>query len=126
MAARLIVGLKKRDYITPALQGLHWLPIEQRIQFKVLLITFKALHGMAPEYIKDMIVIHHSKRQLRSSKQTLLVLPKTRMKSAGDKTFACQAAILWNNLPESIRTTKTVESFKHHLKTHIFKATYNV
>ena len=54
-AARVITGSRKFDHITPVLKELHWLPVEQRIVFKVLLITFKALHGLAPRYISDII-----------------------------------------------------------------------
>ena len=124
MAARLIVGLKKRDHITPTLKSLHWLPVEQRIMFKVLLITFKALNDKAPSYIKDMLVLRQNQRQLRSSSQTLLSMPKSRLRTAGDRTFSYQAALLWNALPESLRTLRAVDPFKRHLKTYLFQIAY--
>ena len=40
---------------TPLLFKLHWLPIRERILFKILLITYKAVHGHAPNYIKELI-----------------------------------------------------------------------
>ena len=124
MAARLIVGLKKRDHITPTLKSLHWLPVEQRIMFKVLLITFKALNDKAPSYIKDMLVLRQNQRELRSSSQTLLSMPKSRLRTAGDITFSYQAALLWNALPESLRTLTAVDPFKRHLKTYLFQIAY--
>ena len=53
MAARVVAGLRKRDNITDTMCRLHWLPVTDRIQFKVLLLTFKALNNLAPEYISD-------------------------------------------------------------------------
>ena len=54
-AARLLMSCKKYDHITPVLINLHWLPVRYRINFKILLLTFKALYGMAPSYIIDLI-----------------------------------------------------------------------
>ena len=54
-AARLITGIRKHDHITPILMDLHWLPVNERIQFKILLLTFKSLNGFAPVYIDEMI-----------------------------------------------------------------------
>ena len=59
-AARLICGSYKYDHITPILFSLHWLPVYLRIQYKINLITFKALNNMAPRYIKDMLEPHNN------------------------------------------------------------------
>ncbi len=56
-AARLLMGTKKREHITPVLIKLHWLPIRYRIHYKVLLYVFKALHGLEPEYVTDLISV---------------------------------------------------------------------
>ncbi len=56
-AARLICNISRFDHITPILYKLRWLPVKFRIDFKVLLITYKALHGLASEYITDIITI---------------------------------------------------------------------
>ena len=50
-AARLIFKKAKFCHITPVLSQLHWLPINYRIEFKILLMTFKTIHSMAPNYI---------------------------------------------------------------------------
>ena len=55
MAARVVSRVSKFDHITPILYQLHWLPIEQRIIFRILVYTFKALHGQAPKYICDVV-----------------------------------------------------------------------
>ena len=54
-AARLICNINRFDHITPALYKLHWLPVRYRINFKILLITYKAINGLAPEYISELI-----------------------------------------------------------------------
>jgi len=47
-AARLLTGTRRRDHITPILQQLHWLPVRQRVEFKLATLVFKILHGLAP------------------------------------------------------------------------------
>ena len=53
-AARLVVRLKKCDHITPVLQKLHWLPVKSQINYKILLLTYKALNGLAPSYLSEL------------------------------------------------------------------------
>ena len=59
MAAKMVSRKTKFDHVTPILKFLHWLPVEYRIQFKVLLLTFRAMSGMAPQYLTDMIYTNH-------------------------------------------------------------------
>ena len=54
-AARLVLRKRKRDHVTPMLRLLHWLPVRSRIKFKICLLAFKAIHGLAPRYISQMI-----------------------------------------------------------------------
>ena len=54
-AARLITCSRKYDHITPILKELHWLPVSERIKFKILLLTLKALHQQSPVYIQDLL-----------------------------------------------------------------------
>ena len=53
--ARLICNLPKFAHVTPLLTELHWLPIRQRIEFKMLMIVYKALNGQAPSYIIELL-----------------------------------------------------------------------
>ena len=71
-AARLVTGSKRTEHITPTLQNLHWLPVEQRIKFKTALLVYKALNGMSPSYIKELIVPYTPARRLRSCNKGLL------------------------------------------------------
>ncbi len=78
-AAWLISGTTKREHINPTLRKLHWLPIESRIKFKVLVLTYKALHDLSPEYLKQMLSSYVPSRNLQSSVENLLRVPKCKM-----------------------------------------------
>ena len=75
-AARIISRTRKYDSITPVLISLHWLPIEYRCQYKLLLYTFKAIHDKAPKYLQDLVELYSPVRTLRSGNETLLNIPK--------------------------------------------------
>jgi hypothetical protein len=77
-AARLVRRLLKHNHVTPLLRELHWLPVKQRIKFKVLLLVFKALNNLAPAYIQELLVVKpESARSLRSDNKNLLVVPRS-------------------------------------------------
>ncbi len=102
-AARLLTGAKKHDHITPILASLHWLPVSFRIQFKILLIVFKAHNGQAPSYISDLISFKSTSKPLRSANKALLYVPRSRLKFKGDRAFAVAAPRLWNQLPRFLK-----------------------
>lgn len=118
-AARLLAKAKKNDHITPLLKRLHWLPVRARIEFKILLMTYKALNNQAPDYIKELVVEYKPDRSLRSSPQNLLVVPPTKTKT-GDRAFQIVAPKLWNLMPNSIRLSNTLSNFKSSVKTYLF------
>ncbi len=93
-AARLLTGVRKREHITPVLISLHWLPIHYRIDFKVLLLVFKALDGLTPVYLSDLLSAHNPGRSLRSSNQRLLNVPQAKLKSRSDRAFAVASETL--------------------------------
>ena len=122
-AAKIISQANKFDHATPILRNLHWLPVAQRIVFKLLLLTFKALSCKGPDYLRELLIPYQPSRSLRSSSDHhLLVIPKTKLKTYGDKAFSAAAPVLWNNLPFYIRSCQSVISFKSALKTHLFKS----
>ena len=125
-AARVIAGASKYQHITPILKELHWLPVSKRIEYKLLVLAFKALHGQAPSYLKDLLVWYEPPRSLRSGSQQLLFVPKTRLKTFGDKAFSVQAPRLWNSLPLHLRCESSLLSFKRSLKTLLFKQYYEI
>jgi len=97
--------------------------VKFRIEFKILLITFKALKGLAPTYIDSLISIKSASQcDLRSSNDSLLLsYPKPLSKATlGDRSFTYAAPKLWNALPLAIRSVNTVTDFKGKLKRYLF------
>ena len=123
-AARVVSKIKKFDHITPTLHSLHWLPVKERIHFKTMLITYKALNGKAPAYLSELLVPYTPARQLRSGDKHLLTVAKSNTKSFGDRTFSIRAPKEWNDLPLEIRLSESVDSFKKRLKTYLFKKAF--
>ncbi len=119
-AARLISGTPRREHISPVLQQLHWLPVTKRCQFKLLVMVFKALHGIMPIYICELINWYHPTRPLRSAAFPSLVPNRNKTIRHGRRLCDTAAAVLWNNLPVDLRCTCTVTMFKKQLKTHLF------
>ena len=125
-AARVISGTKKHDHITPVLRDLHWLPVRQRIIYKVCLLTFRALHGLAPQYIEELVSLYQPTRALRSQSQHLLVEPTVNLVTFGSRSFSSAAPAMWNQLPLSVKKCETLTLFKAQLKTHLFREAYSV
>ena len=100
-AARLISNVPRYSHITPVLCSLHWLPVKFRIDFKILLFTFKAIYSYAPSYLMDLIAIKEQPRyNLRSASGLILKYPSLKLKKTlGDRAFSSAALNLWNNLP---------------------------
>ena len=87
-AARLITATPRVAHITPVRRELHWLPITHRINYKILLLTFKSLRGLAPEYLAELLQRYNPSRVLRSGSQDLLVEPSFKLKTLKLKTPA--------------------------------------
>ena len=116
-AARVLTGTRKRDNITPVLASLHWLPIQFGIQFKILLLTYKAFNGQAPSYLKDLVLPYHPNRPLRSQNTGLLVVPRVCKSRMGGRAFSYQAPLPWNQLTMTVREVEPLSVFKVRLKT---------
>ena len=122
-AARIITRTKKSEHITPVLRQLHWLPIKERIEYKILLIVYKVINGLAPDYLNELITIYKPTRCLRSSSSLLLNIPHARSKFA-ERAFSVSAPRLWNTLSERTRSSGTVGGFKSNLKTELFSRAF--
>lgn len=122
-AARLVYGLRKYDHVTHILKELHWLPIRYRVEYKIALITFKTLRGDGPKYLNELLIPLRKGKGLRSESYDLLKVPKTKLKSGGDRSFSVAAPRIWNSLPNEIKSYN-VYKFKKSLKTHLFKLAY--
>jgi hypothetical protein len=93
-ATRILTRTKQFDHITPVLASLHWLPVKARAEFKVLLLTYKALHGLAPTSLSDLVLPYIPTRTLRSQDPGLLVLPRISKQTAGCRDFSYRAPFL--------------------------------
>ena len=108
------------NIFTPVLKVPHWLPIQYRIQCKILVITYKALKGQSPLYIRNLLQVCKPTRNLQSQNNaTALVLPKNCKVMFGDRSVATAAPKLWNSLPEGIRHSGSLAIFKNQWK-HTF------
>jgi hypothetical protein len=120
-AARLVFAVGRRTNSSDLLTVLHWLPIRQRILFKILLYVYKAMQHSSPEYISDYFTTYAPSRLLRSSSDNYrLENPKRSHRTSGDKRFQIAAVTAWNTLPIEIRSATTTTLFKTKLKTHLF------
>ncbi len=122
---RLLSGCRNFDHITPILCSLHWLLVECRIDFKVLLLTYKALHGKAPVYISSMLSFREG-RSSRSSNKPLLSIPCTKYVNFGDHAFSVYTPTLWNTIPYYIRSCDDLDVFKTNIKTYLFQRYFKV
>ncbi len=123
-AARVLTRTRKYDHISPVLSTLHWLPTKHRIDFKILLITYKALNGLAPQYLSELLSHYSPSRPLRSQNSGHLIIPRISKSTAGGRSFSYLAPKLWNNLPNTVREADTLCQFKSRLKTHLFNLAY--
>ena len=116
-AARIITRTKKYDHTKPVLKQLHWLPVNQRINNEILLLTYKALNGLAPSYISELLEPYTPARNPRSSSKNFLRIPPV---SYGHRCFFFAAPGLWNPFPDFIRLSSSLSSFKTYMKTYLF------
>ena len=119
-AARLVLNRSKFCHITPLLYELHWLPIDSRIKFKVLLFIYKSLNGLAPPYLSDLLTLYEPSRTLRSSDNFDLAIPRYNKNHFGGCAFSVYGPKVWKDLPYHLKTAPSVSIFIKHLKTYLF------
>ncbi|KAK2184901.1 hypothetical protein NP493_249g07023 [Ridgeia piscesae] len=114
----------KYSHATPLLMKLHWLPIAVRVEFKILLLTHRALTDHAPGYIEQCLSRRQLVMSLCSSEHNLLRVPGTR-RHWGDRAFSVAAPSMRNALSQHLTlTVMTTAAFKVKLKTYIFSRTF--
>jgi hypothetical protein len=125
-AARLVFACGRDRSSAVLLDMLHWLPVKERILYKMSVLIFKCIHNTAPPYLQNLIqcyndpVVSESRPRLRSSKDTTrLVVPRSKRK-AGDRSFVVASPSIWNGLPVDLRESASEPVFKRKLKTHLY------
>ena len=118
--ARVVCKSSKfRSNTDSLLRSLHWLPIPERIKYKIAVLTFKTRLFSKPSYLFDLLLPYNPCRTLRSSSSNLLVTPSIRSER-GRSSFSYAAPRIWNKLSDELRFCSTVSSFCSKLKTHLF------
>ena len=124
-AARLLTGTPMRAHITPVLSELHWLPVRQRISYKILMTIHKVLHcDTCPQYLKELFTVYHPGRELRSSSDPwTLTLPRAK-RQYGSRSMQVHGSQSWNRLPTDLRKPQSVATFKSKLKTFLYREAF--
>ena len=121
--ARVVTNTSQFEHITPMLKKLHWLPIKQRIDYKLCLLTYKTLQIQQPTYLYNSLSFPSHSLSTRSSDSSVLSIPYVRT-SLGKRAFSVIAPRLWNSLPPDTRNSLSVSTFRSKLKTHLFKLAF--
>jgi len=123
-AARLVNGSHKYDHVSSLLRDLHWLRVLERIKYRLAVLVFRCRNHNAPEYLsRDLhwVADDDSWRRLRSATTHRLMVPRTRLRTIGDRAFGIAGARVLNDLPSSVVCAPSLAVFKKNLKTHLFQ-----
>ena len=112
-----------RNHLLPTLKKLHWLPIKQRIDYKICLLTYKTLTNQQPTYLYNSLSFPSHSVSTRSSDSLVLSIPYVRS-SLGKRAFSVIGPRLWNSLPSDTRNSSSLPIFRSRLKTHLFKIAF--
>ena len=138
-AARATTKTPRFHHISPVLKSLHWLKINQRIEYKIISLTYKALQTQQPKYLHSRLIISNHTSTRSSSVLTLLRPANTSRLKITNRSFSCYAPVLWNSLPFDMRQLKKADShispqhpllalshtqFHSRLKTFLFHKSY--
>ena len=119
-AARLVTRTHSHESVSPVLHTLHWLPVKDRLVFKLLIIAYKCQHQLAPHYLQQLLQEYQPSRLLRSSTNQLSKPQNVVTKAYGQRSFQFLIPHLWNQLPSNIRECSSLDQFKSLLKSHLF------
>ena len=121
------MNVSLRDHVKPALKHLHWLPVEQRITYKLCLFMHHIHTGQAPHYLSDCVSTVSSlsgRYQLRSTGSADYVLPGTRTRF-GERGFSYCGPAAWNTLPSDLHHITDTSTFRKRLKSVLFDRAYH-
>ena len=124
-AVRAILNRLSRDHISDGLRELHWLPIEQRVKFKLCLTMHLIRVGRSPSYLSELVQPSTSTGRTGLRSASALSYLKPRLKTRlGERCFAFAGPTVWNELPLSIKLIDDTATFKKLLKTHLFNLSF--
>ena len=105
------------DHFSSTLKELHWLPIKQRVDYKLCLLVHKVVVGHAPSYLTDMltlVILVSSQLTLHDALNGDYIVPRTFLNSRQT----------WNRLPTELKLTHSKPAFKRSLKTFLLQTAY--
>jgi len=118
-----VTNARRHDHITPVLHDLHWLRLPERVIYKLCLLVYKCLHGLALAYLIDrcLPVTHiRGRSQLRSASKGYLAVSEMKTATYGGIPFQATAPLVWNKLPVDLQNPQLSDHvFKTHLKTYL-------
>ena len=121
--ARVVLQAAWKSSSKPLLKHLHWLPVQQRIIFKIALVTFNVRTFEQPSYLHSLLDNYIPSRNLRSERQHLLRIPFQKSATAR-RSFAFAAPTVWNSLNSSTREATSIGILKTRLKTELFLSAF--
>ena len=126
-AARTVTNSSKFSQITPVLRTLHWLPIQFCSEFKLATLVYKFIHTGFPKYFAPYLSSYRTTYNTRHSQSVANFLSVPKFQPTIHKStkqfgfsFAFDAPTVWNSLPEDIRASPTIASFRKKLKTYLY------
>jgi len=107
---------------------LHWLRMSQRIDYKLAVLVYRCLNGLAPSYLASdlqRVAGLDARRRLHSASTSTLLMPATCLSTVGDHAFPVAAARVWNSLPADVTSSPSLPTFQRWLKTELFARSYS-
>ena len=126
-AARLVKKASKRSSAKLRLKDLHWLPVKDRIIYKIAVLVFNIINNnLSPSYLRELITVYtpQTQRSLCSSQKSLLEVSRKNLKTFGERSFSNAAPEVWNKLPEYIKSSQSTAIFKKNLNTYLFRCSF--
>ena len=123
MTCRIVYSQHRFCRVTPLMRELHWLKVPDRINYKIALLMYKCVKGLAAEYLIDIVITPH-RRRLRSTTELKLPVIKSRTAQVHKCSFTSMGPRIWNGLPKNLKEAASIEQFKSLKKTHLFKLCY--
>lgn len=126
-AAKVVLHRDKYSSSTEALIILHWLPIKERIDFKILSLVYKCIYNLAPPYLSSLLKIKKFARCTRASFAGItLEVPIVKKSTFAARSFSVYGPTIWNALPLDVQESISFEVFKRRLKTVLFRRAFQL
>ena len=117
----MVFRLRRYDHVTDALTILHWLRLPERVNFKLVLMAYRVLHGQAPEYLNQLVLVSElpGRHRPQSSSTLQLLVPPHRLSTVDRRSFPVTASIFWNTLSLDVQSSPSVSIFRQRLKSYL-------